>query len=198
MRLQFIWNRNFHGHHFPAGFSEMIYEKTEGHPLFMADLVTYLRDRHIIAEEKGLQDAGSSWVLSKTLSDIEGMLPKSVCGMIKCKIRQLDDMDRKLLVAASVQDCAFDSAVVAKVLNIEIDKVEERLLRLERDHSLVKLTAEYELADGTPDAAISFCSYVVSKCNVEIAEGIAKSRPESSRGADDCGFVRRAFGGHGE
>ncbi|MBK9316072.1 MAG: hypothetical protein IPM55_17785 [Acidobacteria bacterium] len=58
-------------------------------------------------------------------------------------------MDRKLLVAASVQDCAFDSAVVAKVLNIEIDKVEERLLRLERDHSLVKLTDEYELADGT-------------------------------------------------
>lgn len=139
----------FPSHHFPAGFPELIQVKTEGHPLFMADLVTYLRDRRIILKEEGLQDTGSRWILTKTLSDIEGMLPKSVCGMIKCKIRQLDNMDRKLLAAASVQDCAFDSAVVAKVLDIDVSNVEERLLRLERDHSLVKLIDEYELADGT-------------------------------------------------
>ena len=139
----------FHGHHFPSGFTEMIYEKTEGHPLFLSELVTYLRDRRMIAEEKGLQDGGSRWVLTKSLSDIEGMLPKSMCGMIKCKIRQLDDMDRKLLVAASVQDCAFDSAVVARVLDIEVDKIEERLLRLEKDHSVVKMIDEFEFSDGT-------------------------------------------------
>jgi hypothetical protein len=128
----------FPGHHFPAGFPKLIHAKTEGSPLFMADLVRYLRDRNVIAQTSG------SWKLEQTLPDIERELPESVRGMIERKIAQLEPEDRKLLVAASVQGYEFDSAVVARVLNIEADEVEERLEKLERVFAFVKLVSEAE------------------------------------------------------
>ncbi|MGH9841637.1 MAG: protein kinase domain-containing protein [Blastocatellia bacterium] len=43
----------FPGHRFPAEFPQLIHAKTEGSPLFMADLVRYLRDRNVIANTSG-------------------------------------------------------------------------------------------------------------------------------------------------
>src|SRR6201988_4492714 len=125
----------FPAHRFPAEFPKMIYEKTEGSPLFMADLVRYLRDRGVISETSG------TWTLANTLPDIESKLPESVRGMIERKIAQLSDEDRKLLTVASVQGYEFDAAVVAQVLNIDSDVVEERLEELERVFAFVKLVS---------------------------------------------------------
>ena len=128
----------FPGHHFPPEFPKVIHAKTEGSPLFMADLVRYLRDRSVIANASG------AWTLAQTLPDIERELPESVRGMIERKIAQLSEDDRKLLTAASVQGYEFDSAVVAQVLNLDADEVEERLEKLERVFAFVKLTNEAE------------------------------------------------------
>ncbi len=128
----------FPGHRFPTEFPQLIYAKTEGSPLFMADLVRYLRDRSVIAQTSGV------WALEQTLPDLERELPESVRGMIERKIAQLSEEDRKLLTAASVQGYEFDSAVVALVLNLEADEVEERLEKLERVFAFVKLMSEAE------------------------------------------------------
>jgi len=87
----------FPSHHFPTEFSKLIHAKTEGSPLFMADLVRYLRDRDVIAQTSG------AWALANTLPDIECELPESARGMIERKIAQLSEDDRKLLTCASVQ-----------------------------------------------------------------------------------------------
>ncbi|MDQ3013206.1 MAG: protein kinase, partial [Acidobacteriota bacterium] len=128
----------FPGHHFPAEFPKLIHAKTEGSPLFMADLVRYLRDHSVIAQTSG------AWALEQTLPDIERELPESVRGMVERKIAQLSEDDRKLLTCASVQGYEFDSAVVAQVLNLEADEVEERLEKLERVFAFVKLSSETE------------------------------------------------------
>ncbi|MGH9842543.1 MAG: protein kinase domain-containing protein [Blastocatellia bacterium] len=128
----------FPGNRFPIEFPQLIHAKTEGSPLFMADLVRYLRYRGVIANTSG------AWVLAQTLPDIEHELPESVRGMIERKIAQLGEEDRKLLTAASVQGFEFDSAVVAQVLSLEADEVEERLETLERVFAFVKLTSETE------------------------------------------------------
>ncbi len=133
----------FPGHRFPPEFPPLIHAKTEGSPLFMADLVRYLRDREVIAQTSG------SWTLAQTLPDIERELPESVRGMIERKIAQLSEDDRKLLTAASVQGYEFDSAVVAQALNLEADEAEERLEKLERVFAFVKLTSETEFPNGT-------------------------------------------------
>jgi predicted ATPase len=128
----------FPEHRLPAELPALIHSKTEGNPLFMADLVRYLRDRKVIAEEQG------QWVLAQSLTSIDRDLPESVRGMIERKIAQLGEEDRRLLVAASVQGYEFDSAIVAKALERDPADVEERLEALERVYSLVRLVNERE------------------------------------------------------
>jgi predicted ATPase len=92
----------FPGHEFPGDFASVIHSKTEGSPLFMADLVRYLRDTGGIVEENG------KWALARSLPEEPRDLPESVRGMIQRKIEQVEERDRKLLVAASVQGHEFD------------------------------------------------------------------------------------------
>src|SRR5207302_6102917 len=47
----------FPEHLFPAELSARIHDRTEGSPLFMADLVRYLRDRHVLVQR---EDTGGS------------------------------------------------------------------------------------------------------------------------------------------
>jgi serine/threonine protein kinase/TolB-like protein/Tfp pilus assembly protein PilF len=133
----------FPQHRFPAEFPRLIHAKTEGSPLFMADLARYLRDRGVISQTSGV------WMLAQALPDIERELPESVRGMIERKIAQLSEDDRKLLTAASVQGYEFDSAVVAQVLNLDTNEVEERLEKLERVFAFVKPTSEAEFPNRT-------------------------------------------------
>jgi predicted ATPase len=133
----------FPEHRFPNELSHLIHAKTEGSPLFMVDLVRYLRDRQVISREQ------DHWTLAESLPEIERDLPESVRAMIERKIAQLSEEDRRLLVAASVQGYEFDSAIVTRVLELDAAEVEERLERLERVHSFVKLVSEQELPDRT-------------------------------------------------
>ncbi|HSO22246.1 MAG TPA: AAA family ATPase, partial [Chondromyces sp.] len=133
----------FPGHGFPPEFPALIHEKTEGSPLFMADLVRYLRDQGAIGQVDG------GWRLIHGLPEIERQLPESVLGMIERKIGQLDEADHELLTVASVQGYEFDSAIAARVLGISPEVTEERLEDLERVHAFVTLAGEAELPDRT-------------------------------------------------
>lgn len=121
----------FPGHRFPAALPALIHAKTEGSPLFMADLVRYLRDRGVIAREH------EAWMLARALPALEGELLESVRGMIERKIAQLSEDDRRLLVAASVQGYQFDSAVLARAVGADQAALEEQFEALERVHAFV-------------------------------------------------------------
>ena len=92
----------------------------------MADVVRYLRDSGSLVERDG------AWVLARAEADAFRELPASIRSMIARKIERLDEVDRKLLVAASVQGHEFDSAVVAEAIEMDPAEVEERLDALER------------------------------------------------------------------
>jgi predicted ATPase len=140
----------FPGHRFPAEFSRLIHAKTEGSPLFMADLLRYLRDRSVMAKTSG------RWTLAQTLPNIERELPESVRGMIERKIAQLGEEDHQLLTAASVQGYEFDSAILAQALNLDAGDIEDRLEQLERVFAFVKLTSEGEFPNHTPTLKYRF------------------------------------------
>lgn len=130
-------------HDFPGDFPKLIHDRTEGSPLFMADLVRYLQNREVVVEEEG------SWTLVQSVVDIELDLPESIRGMIQRKIEYLGEDDRRMLVAASVQGYEFDTAVVGQVLEIDVEEVEERLQLLDRDYGFVRLIDEDEFPDRT-------------------------------------------------
>jgi predicted ATPase len=133
----------FPGHRFPKEFASLIYNKTEGSPLFIADVVRYLRDRKVIGEQEG------SWTLVQTVPEIENDLPETVRSMIQRKIAQLSEEDRRLLVAASAQGYNFDSAVVAQALGMDPAEVEERLQSLDKEYGFVRYRKEDEFPDHT-------------------------------------------------
>jgi len=134
----------FPEHRFPPEFASLIHAKTEGSPLFMVDLIRYLRNRGVIAEKEQ-----GRWSLAESVPDIQRELPESVRSMIQRKIDQLSDAERRLLSAASVQGQEFDSAVVARALEIDAADVEERLEVLERVHLFVRKIQEQEFPDST-------------------------------------------------
>ena len=133
----------FPEHRFPEEFAALVHARTEGSPLFMADLLRYLRDRQVLTQEEG------RWTLGQSVPDLRRDLPESVRGMIQRKIDQLGEDDRRLLVAASVQGYEFDSAVVARVLERDAAEVEDRLDELDRVHAFVRAVREQEFPDRT-------------------------------------------------
>jgi hypothetical protein len=133
----------FPGHSLPDDLAATIHERTGGSPLFMADLVRYLRDTGGIIEQYG------KWVLTRSLKDAPGDLPDTVRAMIARKIERVAEEDRQLLMAASIQGQEFDSATVAEALELDAADVEDRLDQLEHVHLLVRHEAEQELPDRT-------------------------------------------------
>jgi len=137
LALQFPSNR------FPSGFAAAIHAKTEGSPLFMADVIRYLRDTGAIVEDQGV------WTLEGGVPAAARDLPESVRAMIARKIEQVDQTDRKLLLAASVQGSGFDSTTVGEAIGMDAGEVEERLESLERVHVFVRRGDEHEFPDRT-------------------------------------------------
>jgi serine/threonine protein kinase/predicted ATPase len=135
--------RMFPEHAFPAAFIDVLCRRTEGHPMFLADLLRDLRRRHVLRQQ------GGRWILDADLASVERALPESVKSMVQRKIDALDDDDRQLLRAASVQGLDFDSGVLAAALDRPGDEIEDRLERLEREHALVRFVNEAELPDRT-------------------------------------------------
>ncbi len=133
----------FPQHRFPPSLAELIHAKTEGSPLFMADVVRYLRDSGSLVERDG------TWVLSRSEAEAFRELPASIRSMIARKIERLDEVDRRLLLAASVQGHEFDSAVVAEALEMDPAEVEERLDALEKVYVFVTRIKEHEFPDLT-------------------------------------------------
>jgi len=133
----------FPQHRFPPSLAEAIHAKTEGSPLFMADVVRYLRDSGSIVERDG------TWLLSRSEAEAFRELPASIRSMIARKIERLDEVDRRLLLAASVQGHEFDSAVVAEALEMDPAEVEERLDALEKEYVFVTRIKEHEFPDLT-------------------------------------------------
>jgi serine/threonine protein kinase/predicted ATPase len=133
----------FPGHGFSPEFAELIHGRTEGSPLFMVDLLRYLRERGVIIQSQG------RWSLDRELPNLKHELPESVRGMIQRKLEQLDDADRRLLSAAAAYGYEFDSDVVASAMQQDTASVEERLQVLQRVHGLVRLLREDHFPDGT-------------------------------------------------
>jgi predicted ATPase/tRNA A-37 threonylcarbamoyl transferase component Bud32/type II secretory pathway predicted ATPase ExeA len=169
----------FPGHQFPSDFASVIHSKTEGIPLFMADLVRYLHDTGGIVEENG------HWALARSLPEEPRELPESVRGMIQRKIEQVDESDRKLLVAASVQGHEFDSAVVAEVMEMDAADIEDRLDTLERVNVFVRRGEEREFPDHSLTLNYQFVHVLYQNALYESLQ--------PTRRASLCGRVARAL-----
>lgn len=128
---------------FPYELSSLIYQKTEGHPLFITSLVQFMREHGDIANVE------KRWTLARPLSEMKLEAPENVRGMIRKKIEALEEDDRRSLQYASVEGREFLSTVVAKLLGVDDLELEERFADLERVYRLIRTVGEEELPDGS-------------------------------------------------
>lgn len=135
---------------FPHSLIEQIFERTAGHPLFVVELLRYLRDSGVITQDN------ETWLVSEQSDDITEGLPHSVRNMVVAKMDRLSESDRRLMSAASVQGQYFDSAVLARVLDTDAADIEEQLHRIEHIHGVVRLIEEQEMPDRTLSSHYGF------------------------------------------
>ncbi|UCG69523.1 MAG: DUF2791 family P-loop domain-containing protein [Thermoplasmata archaeon] len=110
-------------------FKNKIYKETEGNPLFVIELVKFLVDEEIIKNFNG------TWKLAKELE--EGTIPSKVFNVISRRLNRVEINDRKVLDYASIIGEAFDSNLLAAILNINRVHLLERLRYLEQTHRLI-------------------------------------------------------------
>jgi Protein kinase domain/AAA ATPase domain len=133
----------FPGEQFPVSFATELHARTEGNPLFLVNLVGYLRDRELIAQQEG------HWVLRGDLQSAQIELPASIRSMIQRKMAELSEDDQRLLMAASVQGYEFDSEIIAAGISADPADVEDRLAILEKVHFLVRGAGETKFPNRT-------------------------------------------------
>jgi tetratricopeptide (TPR) repeat protein len=172
----------FPGEPLPEGFLRLVHHKTEGHPLFMADLLRDLRRRGAIVRG----DRG--FALAAGLPDLERDLPESARSMIQRKVDALSDSDRRLLSAAAVQGVDFDSAIVAYAIEADEEDVEEALDRLEREHALVRFIEERSCPDRTVTLAFRFAHVLYQNA---LYGSLRATRRATLAGAVAAALVRR-------
>ncbi|MBM3725203.1 MAG: hypothetical protein FJW40_07235 [Acidobacteria bacterium] len=135
--VQFI-DLRFPENFFPPEFSAIVWERTEGHPLFLSDLLRFLEDTQAVARD------GRGWRLVRGTGEVRRRIPTGTQAMITAKLSHLDEQDQAILLRAAVQGLVFDSAVVAEALQLDPALVEERLRRLEEVHRLITMVEEQE------------------------------------------------------
>jgi predicted ATPase len=147
----------FAEHGFPEGLPQLIHQRTEGHPLFVTDLLRDLRRQQVIRQQDG------RWIMTEDLQSLERELPPSVRSLVQRKMEALDDVDRKLLGAASVHGVDFETAIMAGALDLDEQDVEDRLERLDREHALVRFVSEGETMDRALTLRYRFAHQVYQK-----------------------------------
>lgn len=147
----------FEGEDVAVELPAVVFEKTEGNPLFMADLVRYFKKR------------GVTVGTGQTARDV----PNSLRVLIDRTLYGLAPEARQIASIAAVQGHEFDSATLARVSGMSAAEVEELLGRLQDVHALVALGRETALPDGTLTLT---CRFVHVLYQNALVESIAPSK----------------------
>jgi len=136
-------NTRLPGHQLPARLRWTIYQRTEGNPLFMVNLVEYLINQKMIVEEKGV------WNLRVELSDVEKGVPANLRQLIEKQIERLDPEQRTVLEAASVAGMECSCIAISAGLNMPVRSVEKHCEELAARHQFLSPAWLVELPDGS-------------------------------------------------
>ncbi|MBV8771716.1 MAG: AAA family ATPase [Deltaproteobacteria bacterium] len=132
--------------------AHMLYQRTDGNPLFMVNLVDYLTQQKV---RKTLGKAiGSSPGAALTDKDIEP--PPSLVLMVEHNMERLPPEEQAMLEGASVVGAEFGSAAVAAALQRPVTEVETYCGRLARQQQFIESLGAGELPDGTVTARFRF------------------------------------------
>ncbi len=140
----------FPQHRFPDGLAHLIYQRTDGNPLFIVNLVDYLAAQEVIIARDG------QWELKAALTEIEIGMPESIKQMIERQIDRLSPDEQRLLEAASVDGIGFSASSVAAALDVDVVQIEEKCDLLARHDQFLCSSGISQWPDRTETPGYNF------------------------------------------
>ena len=135
---------------FPPQLAQLIFRKTEGHPLFVTGVLQLLLEHGDVIRTNG------PWTLARPADELDISVPESVRSMISRKLETLDEKERRMLQFASVQGNSFLAPVLAGALGWDELDLEESLDTVQSMHRLIHSTGEEETPSGVQAAGYRF------------------------------------------
>jgi predicted ATPase/DNA-binding winged helix-turn-helix (wHTH) protein len=150
-----------------ADLRRRLHERTEGHPLFLVDL---LNDW---VAEGVLHPEGDGWALRADLGAADTGVPASIRALVKKQLERLSRDELRVLEGASVAGVEFAAAAAAAALEDDLVRVEECCEGLVRRHQFLRRAGTAEWPDGTASARYRFGHELYHR---GVAEGLAEAR----------------------
>lgn len=133
----------------PAALTETVFSRTEGHPLFMVNLVDYLLAKGY------LQKTGSELLLSSS-ETLLSELPEDVQVMIENQLARHEPDKQHLLAIASAVGMEWPAALLATVLAVDLVEVEHWCEFLVTQGLVLERKGITEWPDGTVTGLYGF------------------------------------------
>ena len=115
----------------PQGLAKLIYDHSEGNPLFIVVALDHMTERGLISRENG------AWKLQVPLKEIALGVPQKLRRMIETQIGRLTPDEQRALEAASVAGIAFATEVCAAAANLGLEAFEDLCQELARRYHIV-------------------------------------------------------------
>jgi tetratricopeptide (TPR) repeat protein len=128
-----------------AGLAPVIYERTDGNPLFMVNVVDYLVNTGLLASSREASASESADILLPNVIEV----PRSVRQMIERNFERLQPEEQMVLEGACAVGAEFSAAAVAAALERPQDEVEQCFARLSRREQFVNAQGAVAWPDGT-------------------------------------------------
>jgi tetratricopeptide (TPR) repeat protein len=132
--VEIFLDRRYPNNRFPSSLAKTLYEKTNGNPFFLDQVVRLLTDERNIS-----LDANSRW-RARSLDTVP--IPEGALAIVQARIANLDDASGDLLRYASVMGEQFRSPILAELLGHSHLSVLRSLRTLENNHNLVRQRTE--------------------------------------------------------
>jgi DNA-binding winged helix-turn-helix (wHTH) protein/tetratricopeptide (TPR) repeat protein len=130
--------------------SDLIYRRTDGHPLFIVNVVDYILRRGL------LQAAEDQQLTQETVTAIETELPTGLQHLILREMERLNPEEQRILEVASVAGLYFAAAEVAVEDQSDEIRIEALCDGLAKRQQLIKTSGTEEWPDGTITAKYQF------------------------------------------
>jgi DNA-binding winged helix-turn-helix (wHTH) protein/tetratricopeptide (TPR) repeat protein len=153
----------------PNGLASLLYQHSEGNPLFMVAALYDMSERGLLSRNK------ESWQLGVALKRGDLEVPKSLQQMIEVQIERLSAEEQRVLEVASLESIGsfrFGVAARAAVIDLEPEAFEGVCETLSQRHRIVRSAGSETLADGTVTPSYEFVHVLYRDvCYRRIASG---------------------------
>src|SRR5262249_35811104 len=134
----------------PAALAQALYQRTEGHPLFMRTVVEALE------REDAQVQVGGSWAMPEGTAKVALDVPGNLRHLLEQQFERLSTAEQEVLEAASVAGMVCTVAAVVAALDTEESAVDDVCAMLARQGQFLETSDEVHWPDGTLTACYRF------------------------------------------